>query len=146
VHRAFTEESGKALVARYGNLGDPLFTALGFRAYADDLLRRMTNPYLADTVARAVRDPARKLGWSDRLFGAMRLCWANEVESASLAVGAVAGVWALPEGGMARRLMSGDEIDRCLERLWGAACPEVERVRMSGVLEQAQLRLRRLVQ
>jgi mannitol-1-phosphate/altronate dehydrogenase len=42
------------------------------RAYADDLIARMVNPFVRDTVARVGRDPRRKLGWDDRLVGAMR--------------------------------------------------------------------------
>jgi mannitol-1-phosphate 5-dehydrogenase len=68
---AMVEESGRALCARFGGV-DPLFTTAGISAYADDLIRRMTNPFVRDTVARVGRDPARKLGWDDRLVGAMR--------------------------------------------------------------------------
>ena len=32
----------------------------------------MLNPLLADPVARVTRDPVRKLGWEDRLIGAIR--------------------------------------------------------------------------
>lgn len=69
---AFIEESGRALIARHHGL-DPLFTESGFRAYAEDLLQRMVNPHLHDAVERIIRDPRRKLGWEDRLVGAMRL-------------------------------------------------------------------------
>ncbi len=69
---AFVEESGRALIACHGGT-DELFTAAGYRAFADDLLDRMVNPWLRDTVARVVRDPRRKLGWTDRLTGTMRV-------------------------------------------------------------------------
>ena len=72
VRAAMVEESGVALCARYAG-ADPLFTPVGFADYADDLIRRMVNPYVRDTVARVGRDPERKLGWNDRLIGAMRL-------------------------------------------------------------------------
>ena len=68
---AMVEESGAALIARYGGV-DPLFTPAGFAAYVQDLVERMVNPYVRDTVARVGRDPLRKLGWDDRLVGAMR--------------------------------------------------------------------------
>src|ERR1019366_7896594 len=42
---AFLEESGAALVAKHRGV-DPLFTPAGYRAYAGDLLDRMTNPHL----------------------------------------------------------------------------------------------------
>ncbi len=76
---AFLEESGKAMLARHHGI-DPLFTETGFKAYADDLLRRMVNPNLQDRVERIIRDPRRKLGWDDRLVGAMRLVYAHGIE------------------------------------------------------------------
>ena len=33
----------------------------------------MVNPFLRDPVDRVTRDPARKLGWEDRLLGSMKL-------------------------------------------------------------------------
>ncbi|MCE9615466.1 MAG: hypothetical protein K8T26_14440 [Lentisphaerae bacterium] len=69
---AFLQESGRALCRKYAGL-DPLFTPAGYRAYADDLLARMVNPFLRDAVERVTRDPRRKLGWNDRLVGTMRL-------------------------------------------------------------------------
>lgn len=90
--RAFLEESGAALVAKHGATGDPLFTAAGWRAYAEDLLVRMTNPWLADRVERIIRDPRRKLAWGDRFFGTMRVALAQGVEPRHLARGAAAAV------------------------------------------------------
>jgi mannitol-1-phosphate 5-dehydrogenase len=72
VRAAFLQESGAALVAQYSGL-DKLFTPAGFEAYAEDLLKRMVNPWLSDAVERVIRDPRRKLGWHDRLVGTMRL-------------------------------------------------------------------------
>ncbi len=71
VRSAMVEESGAALCARFAGV-DPLFTPQGMRAYSNELIERMTNPFVRDTVARVGRDPARKLGWDDRLVGAMR--------------------------------------------------------------------------
>ncbi|MHC4736437.1 MAG: mannitol dehydrogenase family protein, partial [Planctomycetota bacterium] len=59
---AFLNECGAALVKKHARLGDELFTEAGIKRYAEDLLERITNPYLADTVARAGRDVVRKLG------------------------------------------------------------------------------------
>jgi len=89
---AFINESGRALIAKHGRLGDPLFTKAGFTDYADDLLERMVNPYLADTVERTVRDPLRKLGYSDRIFGTIRLCLEQGIVPSKLAIGALAGL------------------------------------------------------
>jgi mannitol-1-phosphate 5-dehydrogenase len=71
ITQAMVEESGAGLLARYAD-SDPLFTPAGFAAYAQDLMTRMVNPFVRDTVARVGRDPRRKLGWDDRLVGAMR--------------------------------------------------------------------------
>jgi mannitol-1-phosphate 5-dehydrogenase len=85
--RAFLEESGAALLRKHGALDDPLFTPDGFAAYAEDLLQRMTNPWLHDEVRRICRDPRRKLGYGDRLVGAMRLALEHGVRPAILARG-----------------------------------------------------------
>ena len=90
-HTAFIEESGAALVRKYQGLGD-LFTEEGFRAYALDLLDRMANPYLDDAIARVIRDPDRKLGWNDRLVGAMRLARDEGIEARNIALGAAAAL------------------------------------------------------
>lgn len=153
--KAFLGEAGAALIVRHGGLGDPLFTPEGFRLYADDLVLRMTNPHLADTVARAIRDPVRKLGYSDRLFGAMRLCLDCGIEPECLAVGALAGLHALsahpdwphaPEfTAFSRdRVLNSGEIEALLAVLWGAGTSPAERARIGGVLERAQPRLREL--
>ena len=92
---AFLNESGAALIKKYAHLGDELFTPSGYRAYADDLLERMTNPYLADTVARAGRDPRRKLAYHDRIFGTMDLAFSEGIEPVNMAVGALAGIGVL---------------------------------------------------
>ncbi len=91
---AFVEESGAALIKKYAGL-DPLFSPQGYRRYADDLLTRMMNPHLRDTVARVGRDPARKLGWDDRLVGTMRLALREGVTPRRYALGAAAALGAL---------------------------------------------------
>ena len=81
---AFLDECGAALCRKWQGVDD-LFTAEGFAAYAADLLARMTNPHLRDTVARVCRDPERKLGWDDRLIGTMRLCLSQGIQPLRLA-------------------------------------------------------------
>ena len=90
--RAFIDESGAALIRKHAHLGDPIFTADGYRGYADDLLDRMIRPNLNDLVARVIRDPARKLGYDDRLYGTMRLAIQHGIEPVNLATGAAAAV------------------------------------------------------
>ncbi len=90
--KAFIEESGAALIRKHGRLGDTLFTEDGYAAYADDLLERMTNPYLNDRVERIIRDPKRKLGYGDRLFGTMREAFKQGIAPRIMARGAAAAV------------------------------------------------------
>ena len=92
---AFLHESGAALCKKYASLNDPLFTTKGYTDFAEDLLQRMLNPYLVDTIERAARDPLRKLAAGDRLFGTMQLALEQGIEPADYAVGALAGCLAL---------------------------------------------------
>jgi mannitol-1-phosphate 5-dehydrogenase len=90
---AFLEESGAALIRRHGGVTrDPLFTTSGWSAYAEDLLLRMTNPWLHDRVERIIRDPVRKLGWNDRFFGTMRAALEQGIRPRAMALGAAAAV------------------------------------------------------
>lgn len=91
-HDAFISESGGALIRKHADLHDPLFTESGYRDYALDLLERMGNPHLGDTVERASRDPLRKLQYQDRIFGTMRLALDWGIEPHNLALGAAAGL------------------------------------------------------
>ncbi len=89
---AFLNECGQALVKKHAHLGDELFTEPGFKDYAEDLLERITNPYLADTVARACRDVVRKLSINDRIFGTMTLALEHAIEPRNMALAAMAGI------------------------------------------------------
>ena len=75
---AFVNESGKALCSKWKGT-DQLFTESGFKSYAEDLIRRMTNPFLNDRVDRICRDLNRKLGWEDRIIGTIRLALSENV-------------------------------------------------------------------
>jgi len=88
---AFLEESGVPLIKRHDGVDD-LFTPEGYSAYAEDLLARMMNPHLKDRVDRVIRDPARKLGWDDRLVGTMRLALDASVIPQRFARGAAAAL------------------------------------------------------
>ena len=76
--QAFIHESGAALCRKWGTR-DPLFEPEAFAAYSDDLLMRMTNPFLSDTVSRVIRDLSRKLAYEDRIIGTIRLCLEQRV-------------------------------------------------------------------
>jgi mannitol-1-phosphate 5-dehydrogenase len=121
---AFIDESGAFLIRKHGASGDPLFTPEGFKAYAFDLLERMVNPYLHDQVARICRDPVRKLGFSDRLFGAMREALKQGIQPYRLAQGALAGLKFIAAEDVDLGIPpSGEEIDETaigtmLEAIW----------------------------
>jgi mannitol-1-phosphate 5-dehydrogenase len=116
---AFIEESGEALVRKRAGV-DPLFTPPGYAAYADDLLERMTNPHLRDSVERVGRDPARKLGWDDRLMGTMRVALQQGVEPRRYAWGAAAAL-AILEPAMLHECAPATPL---LDPLWREASPD----------------------
>lgn len=136
---AFIEESGKALVRKYAGV-DPLFTHEGYTAYVDDLLARMINPYLQDTVERVGRDPARKLAWDDRLIGTMRVALQQGVEPRRYACGAAAAL-----ATMERSILETDSsLETLLSPLWRGAGPgEAEKEAVLGLVEDGLHRLRR---
>ena len=91
---AFIQESGRGLIRKYGHI-DQLFTPDGYSQYAGNLLERMMNPFLMDTIERVTRDTRRKLGWNDRLIGTMRLALAQGVKPQRYAFGAAAALASL---------------------------------------------------
>jgi mannitol-1-phosphate 5-dehydrogenase len=122
---AFIEESGGVLRRRWAG-ADELFTPAGYEAFVDDLLARMVNPHLADTIERAARDPRRKLGWDDRLVGLIRLGLVMGVPTPRYAMGVAAALDVLRrEGG------SGGRDAKLLARAWPA---DVDRGEVADVL------------
>jgi len=117
---AFLDESGAALVKKYEHLRDPLFTADGYRAYADDLIERMVNPHLNDLIARVTRDARRKLGYDDRLFGTMRLALSQGIEPIHMAQGAAAALLCACEG----RPQTRADVAAALCEIWGEQADE----------------------
>jgi len=119
IRRAFLDESGAALIRKYRGI-DPLFSEEGYTHYADDLIERMTNPYLRDTVERVGRDPARKLAWDDRLIGTMRVALHQGIEPRHYAFGAAAALATLDPG----VLRDQESLDNRLDALWQPASPD----------------------
>jgi mannitol-1-phosphate 5-dehydrogenase len=113
VRAAFLKESGETLIRKHRGV-DPLFTPEGYALYADDLLERMTNPYLRDSVERVGRDPERKLGWGDRLIGTMREALKQNVLPRRYALGAAAALVLLEP----RAADPGWPVEPVLLRLW----------------------------
>jgi len=89
---AYSKEYGAALIKKYSHLNDELFTDSGVKDYTEDLITRMTNPHLGDTVARVVRDIPRKLEMNGRIFGTMQLVLEYGLEPKNMAAGAIAGI------------------------------------------------------
>ncbi|MBN8216866.1 MAG: hypothetical protein J0L75_09505 [Spirochaetes bacterium] len=139
--RELFAEIGGALVHRYPTLCDPLFTRAGFEAYGEDLLVRMTNPFLRDEVGRVSRDPVRKLAPGDRLVGAMLTCLAEGKEPRGFGRATAAGLGQLalhPEGAPreiaallpADGRLSRDTCQRVMEALWA---PHLDPARFTEV-------------
>lgn len=111
------QESAQALAAAYPGV----FDRAGLEAYIQDLLDRLANDTLADTLVRVGRDVARKLGRDDRLIGAMRLAVSQKMDCPALADAVVAALrFARDEEGL-------DEADRALAR-------DLARIGIEGVL------------
>lgn len=129
---ALVEEVGVGLIRRYAGV-DPLFTSAGMAAYADQLLTRMLNPYLRDAIVRVGRDPERKLGWEDRLLGAMRLAYQAGVTPERLALGAAAAM---------RQWDAQADPALRLPALWRQAVPDAEEAAvMLALIQQGGRRL-----
>ncbi len=136
---AFIQESGEALIRKHV-ARDPLFTPGGYRAYALDLLARMTNPFLLDTVDRVGRDPERKLGWNDRLVGTMRIALRQGVVPRRYAFGAAAAAAVLEPS----ILECDTPVSALLDPLWRGADSETgERKAVLELVEEGRELLRR---
>ncbi len=152
---AFLQECGVALIKKYTFLGDELFSEAGFRVSAEDLLERMTNPYLADTVVRVVRDAVRKLGINGRIFGTMQLALEYGIEPTNMALGAMAGIAVLlekaDENNLPGDLRFGDwrklndsKIEKIINWLWtGQTCKDAPQ--LIKYVQNARKRLTALV-
>ena len=81
-------ESAEALFCKYGV---PVSETL---RHIQDLLLRFTNRSLGDTCARVGADIVRKLGDSDRLIGAVRLCREQGITPAYICAGIAGAVYA----------------------------------------------------
>jgi mannitol-1-phosphate 5-dehydrogenase len=133
---AFIEESGAALLHRYRGC-DPLFTSEGYANYADGLLDRMINPFLADTVERVGRDVERKLGWEDRLIGTLRLGLSEGVRPIRYALGVAAALAQLEPAYLDRMA---DPSER-LAALWGNDWSDPQAPQVRELIREALERL-----
>jgi len=88
---AFINECGVALCKKWQG-ADELFTPAGFQAYAENLLGRMTNPFLQDAISRITRDLPRKLSWDDRVIGTIRMVMSQGIDALILREGALLAI------------------------------------------------------
>jgi len=136
--KAFIEESGAALIRKHAGI-DQLFTPEGYQNFADDLLERMTNPFLVDMIERVTRDTERKLGWNDRLIGTMRVALVQGVAPCRYALGAAAALVRLNPA----ILESQTPIGNVLDTIWQeASLDQIERNRLVALIESALGELR----
>jgi mannitol-1-phosphate 5-dehydrogenase len=138
---AFLEESGETLTRKHAGV-DPLFTPEGYREYADDLLARMVNPFLHDSVERVGRDPERKLAWDDRLIGTIRVALRMGVQPGRYAAGAAAALATLAP----LALDASTRVSLWLDHIWDAAKPDAtEKKAVLDLIEDGRQRLRRWI-
>ncbi|MBN1120318.1 MAG: hypothetical protein JXJ17_04515 [Anaerolineae bacterium] len=135
---AFVHESGEALIRRHHGM-DRLFTPQGYSEYADDLIERMLNPFLMDTIERVTRDTERKLAWNDRLIGVMRLALDNGITPRRYALGAAAALAVLDPS-----ILENETIpDALLKPLWSTASPlQREQDIVLGLIQNAAQQLK----
>jgi mannitol-1-phosphate 5-dehydrogenase len=139
VREAFLKESGEALIRKHAGV-DPLFTTEGYHDYALDLLERMTNPFLQDSVERVGRDPHRKLGWDDRLVGTLRLTLHQNIVPRRYAVGTAAALVTLDPS----FLQSGKPARDLLAPVWGHEAMETKEANdVLSLIEEAVPHLKR---
>jgi mannitol-1-phosphate 5-dehydrogenase len=139
IRDAFLKESGEALIRKYAGK-DRLFTADGYREYALDLLERMTNPFLQDSVERVGRDPQRKLGWDDRLVGTLRLALRENIVPRRYAVGSAAALATLDPS----FLQTDKPAHDLLAQIWGDGVMETkEAPEVLRLIEDARPHLKR---
>jgi mannitol-1-phosphate 5-dehydrogenase len=149
---AFLNESGAALIKKYAFLGEELFTEAGYNDFAEDLLERMTNPFLGDTIERVTRDVVRKLEMDGRIFGTMQLAIEYGIMPKNMALGAIAGMAELlkkaKKYNLPDNLHFGDwyklnqvQIEKILKWLWsGKSCKYTDQIVKSLIKAKKQLK------
>ena len=136
---AFIQESGEALVRKHAGK-DPLFTHEGYREYADDLLARMVNPFLHDSVGKGWARPAAKTRLGRPLGG-------NPARGVT--AGHQAITLCLRHSSRTRRagsntLETNIPLETWLDPLWQTASPDKkERGKVLALIEEGRHRLQR---
>lgn len=86
-------ETGHWFKKKYINSGDKVSTVEGYNKWAEQLCRRIINPFLYDLVERIIRDPKRKLGWDDRIIGTMKNALTYGIIPKRYALGVAAAIY-----------------------------------------------------
>lgn len=90
---ALLNETGFWFKRKYKNSGEEVARERGYKKWAEQLCRRIVNPFLYDLVDRIIRDPKRKLGWDDRIVGTMRNALTCGITPRRYALGIAAGLY-----------------------------------------------------
>ncbi len=90
---ALLKETGAWFKKKYKGTREETATEDGYRLWAIQLCRRIVSPFLYDPIERIIRDPQRKLGWNDRLIGAIRRALSTGVMPGRYALGVAAAIY-----------------------------------------------------
>jgi mannitol-1-phosphate 5-dehydrogenase len=142
-YHALLDETGGWFKPRYRRSGEPVATEAGFEQWADQLTRRIANPFLYDAVERVIRDPGRKLGWNDRMTWTMREALAAGIEPRRYALGVAAALLMYVPGQSAESpLVYCDSMSRetaldHLDTIWGTEAEPAMRERLLSLVGTA---------
>ena len=100
----------------------------------------MTNPYLHDKIERVCRDPVRKLGYDDRIFGTMRSALAAGVVPHIMALGAAAAMRYAGETNM-KWIGQGRSTADLLRAVWQLEDPDEQADECVRLVEESEARL-----
>ncbi len=116
------DELGPAFRMAFPTATDRWFMPRGYSEYVHDLWARMVSKSLDDRVERVVRDPVRKLGPAERVFGAMLFCHRWGLRPQRLSMGALAGLAVIYGPGWLSNIRTGRteaDLVEALSSLWG---------------------------
>jgi mannitol-1-phosphate 5-dehydrogenase len=137
---ALLQETGGWFRSKHQESGEAVATDRGFKDWASQVVRRIVNPFLYDTVDRIVRDPQRKLRWNDRMAWTMREAVAVGIEPRRYALGVAAAVMMLSRHAGRERLSLALRKKTALDNLaaiWGDQGDTCERSRLLAIVDEA---------
>ncbi len=126
---ALANETGGWFRRKYENSDEEVARETGYKKWAEQLCRRIVNPFLYDLVDRIIRDPRRKLGWDDRIVGTMRNALAYGITPHRYALGVAAALYQ-PNLTRKKALSS-------LESVWGNNVEEKLKTKLVNIIGDA---------